>query len=72
MSEGDNGSLSPQQRLCPTITHIESVPNLSTTKSSSIVAHRKSNRGDVAELLFPDAENMAEVVGVGLEWVNVL
>ncbi len=65
-------SLSPQLELCATITSIEGVPNLPTTSSSStMVAHRKNNEGHV-ELLFKDAENMTQVVGVGFEWAKVV
>jgi len=37
-----------------------------------MVACRKINKGDIMELLFRDAENMAEAVGVGLEWAKVV
>jgi hypothetical protein len=37
-----------------------------------MVACRKINEGDIMELLFRDAENMAEAVGVGLEWAKVV
>ncbi|CAM6033567.1 unnamed protein product [Sphagnum compactum] len=65
-------SLSPQPELFGTITSIEGVPNLPTMRKSSImVASRKNNEGNV-ELLFKDAENMTQVVGVGLEWAKVV
>jgi hypothetical protein len=40
-------------------------------RSSIMVASRKNSEGNV-ELLFEDAENMTEVVGVGLEWAKVV
>ncbi|CAK9236122.1 unnamed protein product [Sphagnum troendelagicum] len=66
-------SLSPQWELCATVTSIEGVPNLPTTSSSStMVAGRKNNEGNV-ELLFENAEIMSQVVGVvGLEWAKVV
>jgi len=65
-------SLSPRPELFGTITSIEGVPNLPTMRRSSImVASRKNNEGNV-ELFFKDAENMTEVVGVGLEWAKVV
>ncbi|CAN5975597.1 unnamed protein product, partial [Sphagnum jensenii] len=71
-STSKNESLSPQLELRATITSIEGVPNLPTTSSSStMVARRKNNEGNV-ELLFENAENMCEVVGVGLEWAKVV
>ncbi len=71
-STSKNESLSPQLELCATITSIEGVPNLPTTSSSStMVAHRKNNEGNV-ELLFENAEIMSQVVGVGLEWAKVV
>jgi hypothetical protein len=71
-STSKNESLSPQLELCATVTSIEGVPNLPTTSSSStMVARRKNNEGNV-ELLFENAENMSQVVGVGLEWAKVV
>jgi hypothetical protein len=71
-SASKNESLSQQLELCATITSIEGVPNLPTTSSNStMVASRKSFAGNV-ELLFKNAENMAQVVGVGLEWAKVV
>jgi len=65
-------SLSPQLELFGTITSIEGVPNLPTMRRSSVmVASRKNSEGNV-ELLFKDAENMTQVVGVGLEWAKVV
>ncbi|KAH9555459.1 hypothetical protein CY35_08G114900 [Sphagnum magellanicum] len=65
-------SLSPQPELFGTITSIEGVPNLPTMRRSSVmVASRKNSEGNV-ELLFKDAENMTQVVGVGLEWAKVV
>ncbi|KAH8955127.1 hypothetical protein BDL97_08G118600 [Sphagnum fallax] len=64
-------SLSPQPKLFGTITSIEGVPNLPTMRSSITVASRKNSEGNV-ELLFEDAENMTEVVGVGLKWAKVV
>jgi hypothetical protein len=40
-------------------------------RSSIMVVSRKNNDGNV-ELLFKDAENMTQVVGVGLEWAKVV
>jgi hypothetical protein len=65
-------SLSPQPKLCGTITSIEGVPNLPTMKRSSIMVASKRNNDDNVELLFKDAENMTQVVGVGLEWAKVV
>jgi hypothetical protein len=71
-STSKNESLSPQLELRATITSIEGVPNLSTTSSSStMVARRKNNEGNV-ELFFENAEIMSQVVGVGLEWAKVV
>ncbi|KAH8955117.1 hypothetical protein BDL97_08G118100 [Sphagnum fallax] len=71
-STSKNESLSPQLELRATITSIEGVPNLPTTSSSStMVARRKNNEGNV-ELLFENAESMSQVVGVGLEWAKVV
>jgi hypothetical protein len=71
-SKSKKESLSPQLELCATITSIEGVPNLPTTSSSStMVAGRKINEGNVG-LLFKDAENMTQVVGVGFEWAKVV
>jgi len=65
-------SLSPQLEFFGTITSIEGVPNLPTMRRSSVmVASRKNSEGNV-ELLFKDAENMTQVVGVGLEWAKVV
>jgi hypothetical protein len=71
-STSKNESLSPQLELHATITSIEGVPNLPTTSSSStMVARRKNNEGNV-ELFFENAEIMSQVVGVGLEWAKVV
>jgi len=71
-STSKNESLSPQLELCATITSIEGVPNLLTTRSSStMVARRKNNEGNV-ELFFENVEIMSQVVGVGLEWAKVV
>jgi len=40
-------------------------------RSAIMVVSRKNNDGNV-ELLFKDAENMTQVVGVGLEWAKVV
>ncbi|CAM6033569.1 unnamed protein product [Sphagnum compactum] len=71
-STSKNQSLSPQLEMRATTTSIEGVPNLPTTSSSSTMyARRKNNEGNV-ELLFENAENMSQVVGVGLEWAKVV
>ncbi len=71
-STSKNESLSPQLELCATITSIEDVENLPTSRIPIMVGCRKINEGDIMELLFRGAENMAEAVGVGLEWAKVL
>ncbi|KAH9555449.1 hypothetical protein CY35_08G114700 [Sphagnum magellanicum] len=71
-STSKNESLSPQLELCAAITSIEGVQNLPTSRFPIMVACRKINEGGIMELLFRDAENMAEAVGVGLEWAKVV
>ncbi|KAH9555435.1 hypothetical protein CY35_08G114100 [Sphagnum magellanicum] len=71
-STSKNESLSPQLQLRATITSIEGVPNLPTTSSSSTMVVRRKNIGGNVELLFENAENMSQVVGVGLEWAKVV
>jgi hypothetical protein len=65
-------NLNPRPKLCDTITSIEGAPNLPSVRGSIMVAGRKDKEGNLVELLFRDAENMAEVVGIGIDWAKVL
>jgi hypothetical protein len=68
----ESENLNPHPKLCDTITSIEGAPNLPSVRGSIMVAGRKDNEGNLVELLFRDAENMAEVVGIGIDWAKVV
>jgi hypothetical protein len=68
----DIENLNPHPKLCDTTTSIEGGPNLPSVRGSIMVAGRKDNEGNLVELLFQDAENMAEVVGIGIDWAKVV